>query len=53
MTIPSNRKGARGGKRVRECEDCGEEVKGRRFRCRDCKKLVCSWCSGHAHRCRK
>jgi hypothetical protein len=35
------------------CEDCGDPTPGRRFRCRDCNKLVCSWCSGHTHRCRK
>jgi hypothetical protein len=34
------------------CEDCGEHSLGRRFRCRDCNMLVCSWCSGHTHRCR-
>jgi formylmethanofuran dehydrogenase subunit E len=37
----------------RECEDCGEEVPGRRLRCKDCNKLVCNWCAGHVHRTAK
>jgi formylmethanofuran dehydrogenase subunit E len=36
----------------RVCEDCGEPTPTRRFRCRDCGKLVCAWCSGHVHRTR-
>jgi hypothetical protein len=36
----------------RACEDCGESTPTRRFRCRDCGKLVCAWCSGHVHRTR-
>lgn len=41
--------------KVRECDDCGDEVLPlrRRLRCRDCKKLVCNWCAGHVHDTRR
>jgi hypothetical protein len=36
---------------IRECEDCHDELMDiqRRSRCKNCGKLVCSWCFGHAH----
>lgn len=36
---------------MRECEDCEDEVKGRRLRCYHCGLLVCGWCWGHVHGC--
>lgn len=32
------------------CEDCGEEVAGRRTRCKNCGQLLCSWCYHHSHK---
>lgn len=33
------------------CEDCEDDVNGRRIRCHHCKLLVCSWCWHHVHQC--
>lgn len=35
--------------RERFCEDCGDQMTGRRFRCLNCRLLVCAWCIGHVH----
>lgn len=32
------------------CEDCGDEVEGRRVRCPNCGQLLCSWCYHHSHK---
>ena len=32
------------------CEDCGDEVEGRRVRCPNCGQLLCSWCFHHSHK---
>jgi hypothetical protein len=31
------------------CEDCGDEVAGRRLRCKHCGLLLCRWCAWHTH----
>ena len=38
--------------KVRECEDCGEEMpKGKnRYRCENCGDLCCGYCIHHVHR---
>lgn len=39
-------------KKIRECEDCEEEMESghRRVRCKSCKRLICGWCEHHTHR---
>ena len=32
------------------CEDCGDDVEGRRVRCPKCGVLLCSWCYHHSHK---
>ncbi len=38
----------KGGKGMKECEDCGEECR-RRYRCPYCGLLICGWCQNHVH----